>query len=89
MTRELRRELEVLQNEMDEIRQSAESEIKAAQDAFENVIDTKIDLEPPAGATETTPNNTRAADHTDSETDSLAQTEEPTAAEADSGEVDS
>jgi Sec-independent protein translocase protein TatA len=89
MTRELRRELEVLQNEMDEIRQSAESEIKAAQDAFENVIDTKIDLEAPAGETETTPTNTRATDHTDSETDSLAQTEEPTAAEADSGEVDS
>jgi Sec-independent protein translocase protein TatA len=44
MTRELRRELEMLQHEVEEIRQSAESEITAAQTALEGVLGTEIDL---------------------------------------------
>jgi sec-independent protein translocase protein TatB len=40
MTRELRRELAMLQQEVEEIRQTAESEIKSAQAVLENVADT-------------------------------------------------
>lgn len=40
MTRELRRELAMLQQEVEEIRQSAESEIKSAQAVLEDVVDT-------------------------------------------------
>ena len=40
MTRELRRELAMLQQEMEEIRQTAESEIKSAQAVLESVADT-------------------------------------------------
>ena len=39
MTRELRRELAMLQQEVEEIRQTAESEIKSAQVVLENVAD--------------------------------------------------
>jgi sec-independent protein translocase protein TatB len=39
MTRELRRELAMLQQEVEEIRQTAESEIKSAQTVLENVAD--------------------------------------------------
>jgi Sec-independent protein translocase protein TatA len=46
MTRELRRELEMLQQEVEEIRQSAESEITAAQSALEETLSAKIDLDP-------------------------------------------
>jgi Sec-independent protein translocase protein TatA len=46
MTREFRRELEMLQQEVEEIRQSAESEITAAQTALEGALSTKIDLDP-------------------------------------------
>jgi len=46
MTRELRRELEMLQQEVEEIRQSAESEITAAQTALEGALNTEIDLDP-------------------------------------------
>lgn len=45
MTRELRRELEMLQQEVEEIRQSAESEITAAQNALEGTLSTEIDLD--------------------------------------------
>jgi sec-independent protein translocase protein TatB len=45
MTRELRRELAMLQKEMDEIRHAAESEIKTAQAALESAVDTQIDLD--------------------------------------------
>jgi Tat protein translocase TatB subunit len=89
MTRELRRELEVLQDEMDEIRQSAESEIKAAQDAFESVIDTEIDLEAPDGEAETAPPNTHAVTDPTSETDPQVQSEGLTLKEGDAGEVES
>jgi sec-independent protein translocase protein TatB len=40
MTRELRRELAMLQQEVEDIRQTAESEIKSAQAVLENVADT-------------------------------------------------
>ena len=43
MTRELRRELAMLQQEVEEIRQTAESEIKSAQAVLENVADTVDD----------------------------------------------
>jgi sec-independent protein translocase protein TatB len=42
MTRELRRELALLQREVDEIRQTAESEIKTAQAVLENAADTSV-----------------------------------------------
>ena len=43
MTRELRRELALLQREVEEIRQSAEGEIKTAQAALESVVDIKLE----------------------------------------------
>ena len=90
MTREFRRELEVLQNEMDEIRESAESEIKAAQDALENVLDTKIDLDPPDdGEAETAPPDILAATDPTSETDPRVLSGDPTLKEIDAGEVES
>ena len=39
MTRELRRELAMLQQEVEDIRQTAESEIQSAQAAFEDAVD--------------------------------------------------
>lgn len=68
LTRELRRELTVLQQELDEIRQTAENEIQTVQAVVQEVMDTEIDLEaplpaspppdqplPPSGGTEETP----------------------------------
>jgi sec-independent protein translocase protein TatB len=45
MTRELRRELAMLQKELDEIRHTAEDEIKTAQSALKSAVDTQIDLD--------------------------------------------
>lgn len=45
MTRELRQELSMLQMELDEIRQTTESEIQAAQSAIEKSVNTEIDLD--------------------------------------------
>jgi Sec-independent protein translocase protein TatA len=42
MTRELRRELAMLQQEVEGIRQTAENEIKTAQTAIESVADIKL-----------------------------------------------
>ncbi len=64
MTRELRRELNMLQQELDQVRQAAESEVKATQDALENVVDLKI-----------APDSTEAGDRepipTETETDEV------------------
>lgn len=45
MTRELRRELATLQQELEEIRQTTEDEIKTAQAAWESAVDAQIDLD--------------------------------------------
>jgi Sec-independent protein translocase protein TatA len=68
LTRELRRELTVLQQELEEIRQTAEDEIQTVQATVQDVMDTEIDLDaplpasptpeeplPPSGDTEETP----------------------------------
>ncbi len=55
MTRELRRELEMLQQEVEEIRQSAEEEIKAATNAVEDVLETQINLDAPDGDDDVSP----------------------------------
>jgi sec-independent protein translocase protein TatB len=44
MTREFRRELAMLQQEIDDIRQAAESEIKTTQDALQDAVDVKEEL---------------------------------------------
>lgn len=53
LTRELRRELATLQQELEEIRQTAEGEVKAAQTELKSVVDTQIDLDAPVPATGT------------------------------------
>jgi hypothetical protein len=53
MTRELRRELALLQQEVDQIKQTAESEIKSAQAAVEQAVSPDIDLAPNRDATDT------------------------------------
>jgi Tat protein translocase TatB subunit len=89
LTGELRRELEELQQEMEEIRQATEKEIRTAQDAFESVIDTKIDLEGIGGDSDT------GRPSADADTEPIgaitpqAQDEEPTSTEVETGEVDS
>jgi len=44
MTREFRRELAMLQRELEDIRQATESEIKTTQDALQDAVDVKEDL---------------------------------------------
>src|SRR3990170_7557722 len=46
MTRELRRELAMLQQEVEEIRHTAESKIKTAQTALESAVQSEVDLTP-------------------------------------------
>ncbi len=50
LTRELRRELAMLQQELEEIRQTAEGEVKTVQAELESVVDTQIDLDAPVPA---------------------------------------
>ena len=49
MTRELRKELAVLQQELEEIRRVAESEVATTQAELQNFVDEKIDLDAPSG----------------------------------------
>ncbi len=49
MTRELRKELADLQQELDEIRQVAESEVETTQAELQELVDEKIDLDAPNG----------------------------------------
>jgi Tat protein translocase TatB subunit len=83
MTRELRRELEVLQDEMNEIRQTAESEFKAAQNAFQDVIDSDLDLEGTDKQPETARSSTESSIEPASATDPQDES-----GEADSEQVD-
>ena len=53
MTRELRRELALLQQEVDQIKQTAESEIKTAQTALEQAVSADIDVAPATDTTDT------------------------------------
>lgn len=61
MTRELRRELEMLQHEVEDIRQSAESEITAAQSALEGALSAEIDLDPGTQKTAAVPSEEKAS----------------------------
>jgi Sec-independent protein translocase protein TatA len=58
MTRELRRELALLQQEVDQIKQTAESEIKTAQAALEQAVSAEIDSGPATGTTDTAQSRT-------------------------------
>jgi sec-independent protein translocase protein TatB len=55
LTRELRRELAMLQQELEEIRQTAEGEVKTVQAELESVMDTQIDLDAAAPVSGTQP----------------------------------
>ena len=89
MTRELRRELEVLQTEMDEIRQTAESEIKAAQNAFEGIVGSEIDLDAPGKQPDSAPPSTDPIAKSSDTTDPPTQSDESTSTKVNTGEVES
>jgi Tat protein translocase TatB subunit len=75
MTRELRKELAALQQELDEIRQVAESEVEMTQAQLQDLADQKIDLDIPEvqGQREETTTNGQTPLPTAAETDEEAQ----------------
>lgn len=86
MTRELRRELAMLQQEMEEIRQTTETEIKTTQAALESAVDeldlSSVEEEAPAPADVTPPDEPPQA----AEAPDEAQEETPIVVEGDEAE---
>lgn len=89
MTRELRRELAMLQREVEDIRQTAESEIKTTQAALETLVDTPIDLDADLKDQDTQQSDAPATAELPEEIERLPEAEEPHASDAETDEVQS
>jgi sec-independent protein translocase protein TatB len=88
MTSELRRELEMLQQEVEEIRQSTEEEIKAATGAVEDVLDTQINLDVPDGGDEAPPSPAEPAEESSTRAEPYDQGKQTAPSEVKRDETD-
>lgn len=87
MTRELRRELAMLQREVEDIRQTAESELKTTQATLETLVDTPIDLDAVLKDQDTQHVGAPATSELPEEIERLPHDQEPDASDAEPDEV--
>jgi Sec-independent protein translocase protein TatA len=88
MTRELRRELAMLQQEVEEIRQTAESEIKTAQATIESVVDTQVIQDTAVKDSDTTQSGVASVTDSTEGAEQAVQIKRPASTQAEADEVE-